>query len=127
MRDSQQQTSSQITDAEFVKLVEGRPAILVFAPSARSPSFESQMQLLEGADDEFASRNAVLVQVLVEGDSYLQDRRLAETAVKRLREEYSVTPVDFCVIVSDGSRKAIKREDAPLQPEALFAHMDGES
>ena len=98
--------------------------LLVFAPSVRSPAYEKQMQLLEGEAEGFAARDLLLFRVLLEGPSYVGDEPLPEGAGAALRRRFDLDDDDFAILLvgKDGTEK--RRDDAPLQVEAVYRTID---
>ena len=98
--------------------------LLVFAPSAKSPPYENQMRLLEGAGPELKDRDLKVLHLLLEGDNRIDDQALPPDAARQLRARFDVGEEAFILILigKDGTEK--RRDDAPLQPEALFEQID---
>lgn len=99
--------------------------LLIFAPSAQSPAYQSQMTLLKGQEEAFRRRDLVLVQVLYEGDSHFQDQRLDEASEAELRARFGVEGKDFLIVLLDKEGTEQRRDTAPLQPAALFDEAGG--
>ena len=66
---------------QLEQAVGDRPVILLFAPSERSPAYESQIPLLD--DATLRELHPLLVRVFTDGDSYAGDERI-DDAVLRL-------------------------------------------
>ena len=98
--------------------------LLVFAPSEKSPPYETQMQLFDPETDGFDDRDLILFRVLDEGESYVGDERLSTAAADRLRERFEIAPDDFRVILvgKDGGEK--RRDTAPVKTSAIFDEID---
>ena len=104
----------------------GRNALLlVFAPSPKSPAYEQQIDLVQGAEAGFRARDLVLVQILLEGESYVNDQRMEQSSARRLREQFGVEDESFCVVLLDRDGDERRKTDTPLKAEALFAVLDG--
>lgn len=98
--------------------------LLVFAPSAKSPAYEAQMQLFEGGEAGFRDRDVITIQVMDEGESRVDDEHLPEAAADRLRERFDVGPDQFRVILvgKDGTEK--RCDEAPVKTSAIFDEID---
>lgn len=99
----------------------GRNALLfLFAPSIKSPVYQSQMDLLEGAGEALQAHEIVVVQVLLQGQSHVDGRRLDTATAGRLRAQYDVAPDAFCLVLVGRDGAVLRKDDAPLKAEALF-------
>ena len=98
--------------------------LLVFAPSTRSPAYEKQMTLFETATEELAERDLLFVYVLLEGQSRAGDEPISDDDAARLRQQFGVGEAQFRLILvgKDGAEK--RRDEAPVQPEAIFQEID---
>ena len=98
--------------------------LLVFAPSVKSPPYENQMRLLEGATPELKDRDLRVLHLLLDGESRIDDESLPPGSAQQLRARFDVGDEAFAVILigKDGTEK--RRDDAPVQPEALFKQID---
>lgn len=98
--------------------------VLIFAPSMRSPTFQSQMELFATAEDGFKARDVELVQLLYEGESHLNEHRLDRDSARRLRDQFGIGDDAFVIVLvgKDGQEK--RRFTAPVKPEALFDAID---
>ena len=98
--------------------------LLVFAPSVKSPPYETQMQLFDPEEAGFNDRDLVLFRVLDEGESYAGDESLSRADADRLRERFEIAPGDFSVILvgKDGGEK--RRDDTPVKTSAIFDEID---
>ena len=94
--------------------------VLVLAPSERSPAFETQMDLLAEAADDLRRRGVVVARLLFEGVSRVGDRRIDEASARALRARYDVGDDDFRLVLLDVDGREVRRDDAPLQPEAIL-------
>lgn len=99
-----------------------RPLIFIFAPSERSPSFESQLSLIE--EEQVARRaRAMLAIVLDEGTSTIDGDRLDEPSADELRTTFGVGPDDFLIILVGADGRERHRDDAPLQPAVIVERL----
>lgn len=99
----------------------GRYAVLlVFAPSARSPTYEMQMELLQAMEERLRAAELLVVHLLAEGESYLNDRRIDPASVRRLQEQYGVGPDDFRLVAVDREGRDKAWADTAVKPEAVF-------
>jgi hypothetical protein len=106
----------------------GRNALLlVFAPSPKSPAYQSQMDLFQGAEGGFQARSLLLVQLLFEGESHLNEHRLHKASAQAVRERYGVASDAFSLVLLDQGGQERRRYDTPVKPEALFEALDGPS
>jgi hypothetical protein len=105
--------------------LQGTRLLLIFSPSVKSPVFESQMRLLNGANKAFEERSLLEVAVLAEGTGYAGDASLDEVTGADLRERYGVTDTDFRVVLVDERGEELHRYDGPVAPEMLYAVLDG--
>lgn len=105
----------------------GRQAvILIFAPSERSPAYESQIGLfLE--DDMLRRLDAVIVHVLLQGTCLIREDRLDEASAEMLRTAYGVGDNDFLLVLigRDGTERF--RSDAPVQPAVVTERLTDRS
>ncbi|WP_416672119.1 DUF4174 domain-containing protein [Egbenema bharatensis] len=99
--------------------------LLVFAPSSQQPDYQEQMQQFATQSNGFAERDLLLVQVLADGESRLNDDVLEPASADRLRQQFGVQPDEFVVILI-GKDGTSKREQAtPVDVDSLFAQIDG--
>ncbi|MGI9176149.1 MAG: DUF4174 domain-containing protein [Rhodothermales bacterium] len=98
--------------------------LLVFAPSVKSPPYETQMQLFDPEEAGFKDRDLVLFRVLDQGESSVGEERLSSADAGQLREHFGVAPGDFSVILvgKDGGEK--RRDDTPVKTSAIFDEID---
>lgn len=100
--------------------IKGRePAILVFAPSERSPAYEGQAGLLQ--EERIAERaGAHLAYVFCDGDSYVDGEKMDRASAEELRTQFDVGDDSFLIVLigQDGIEK--RRDDAPLQPAVIL-------
>lgn len=97
----------------------GRPVILLFAPSEKSPAYENQISLL--SDDAFVDElDALLVRVFADGTSYLRDERLDDASVEMLRTAFHVDENDFLIVFVGTDGSEIHRSDAPVQASLIM-------
>ena len=97
--------------------------LLVFAPSKNSSAYQRQMQLFEGQKVAFDDRDLLVVKLLVEGTSYL-DQSIDEATAAQLRSQFNVGQDEFCVILvgKDGTSKW--RDNTPVAPTVIFDQID---
>lgn len=108
-------TSSVLGD-----LVGTKPAVLVFAPSERDPSFEEQQnQLLDGLD-ALESHGIVHGRCLAEGASTVGGEKLTRDEAHALRAHFDVEAGHFCVLVLAADGRELRRSDSPLKLEAVY-------
>lgn len=93
--------------------------LLLFAPSARSPAYEKQLEQFEAHEDAFAERDLLGVVLFYEGQSQAGDHAIAEADAQALRARFGVAPDAFLVVLlgKDGTEKA--RYDAPVRAEVV--------
>jgi len=98
--------------------------LLVFAPSQKNLAYQTQMQLFEGQKAGFKDRDLLLVQILADGSSSVDDQRLNHTSAVSLRECFDVGTEEFGAILvgKDGTEK--RRDHAPVQPTVIFGEID---
>ena len=98
--------------------------LLVFAPSVKSPPYQTQIQLFDPEEAGFSDRDLILFRVLDEGESYAGDESLSSADADRLRERFEIAPGDFSVILvgKDGGEK--RRDDTPVKTSAIFDEID---
>lgn len=103
----------------------GRNAlVLLFAPSARSPVYEQQMEVLMGEDDRLRAYDMLLVRLFYEGESYVGDQRIDKASALRLRREQGVADDGFCLVLIDREGRRLRTTDTPMKPEALYDALD---
>jgi hypothetical protein len=103
--------------------------VLVFAASARDPSFSSQQALLEQYADDMMDRNLLYVPVLAKPALFNQPLdapyvMLTGAELKGIRERFHVGPSEFMVILvgKDGGEKF--RSSKPVSVLKLDALVD---
>ncbi|MEX0747316.1 MAG: DUF4174 domain-containing protein [Rhodothermales bacterium] len=95
------------------------PAILIFAPSEKSPAFENQISLLR--KEKMVDEGMIhVVQVLHEGACYADEEKLNEAEANGLRARYEVDEDEFTVVLVGKDGREVYRGDAPVQPDFLL-------
>ena len=107
-------------------LVGTKPAVLVFAPSDRDPSFEEQQnQLLDGLD-VLESHGIVHGRCLTEGASNVGGEKLTRDEAAALRQRFNIDAGDFCVLVLAAGGRELRRSDTPLKLDAVYEMIETE-
>lgn len=98
--------------------------LLVFAPSEADPNYQQQMQSFEATQAGFADRDLLLIELLADGNSHLNDEAIAQEDVEAVRSRYGAAPEDFTVILigKDGTQK--RQDIEPVSAEAIFSEID---
>lgn len=103
--------------------------LLIFAPSAQHPSYQQQLQQFEGQEGELIDRELLVVHSFATGNSHVNglaaNRQLIEAAsTDRLRQQFSITPDEFAVILigKDGTPK--REERSPISLTVVFDQID---
>lgn len=98
--------------------------LLVFAPSRNHAAYQQQMQLLQEYKSDLRDRDLVLVEVLTNGESYVDFQPIDSSSATGLRNRLQVSNQDFCVILvgKDGGVK--RRDKVPVEAKAIFAFID---
>jgi hypothetical protein len=104
---------------------EGR-LLLLSAPSPRSPAFEEQMDVLDEVDEERAAKNVRLAVMLEEGTSRLEDQTLSEDDRTAIQEHFELKS-RFEILLIDREGRILRRDDAPLKPNAIFSSFEAAS
>ena len=114
----------------LIQLQNNSRILMVFAPDAKSPSFQRQLQMIERHSFELSIRNTVVVPV--SSSSKFSDELFtfenlplctpAEQADARSR--FQVKPGDFLVILLDQVGSVQIRSAAPVDIHELVASLD---
>jgi hypothetical protein len=103
--------------------------LLIFAPSEQHPSYQQQLQQFEGQEGELIDRELLVVHSFATGNSHINglaaNRQLIESAsTDRLRQQFSITPDEFAVILigKDGTPK--REERSPISLTVVFDQID---
>jgi hypothetical protein len=103
--------------------------LLIFAPSEQHPSYQQQLQQFEGQEGELIDRELLVVHSFATGNSHVNglsaNSHLIEAAsTDRLRQQFSITPDEFAVILigKDGTPK--REERSPISLTVVFDQID---
>ncbi len=98
--------------------------LLIFAPSRPDERYDSQRQLLQGAEDGLADRDLVLAQLLGDGEGFMQGNPVTSEEASAAREDFGVGAGEFAAVLvgKDGTEKF--RSGEPVSPEDLFGRID---
>lgn len=102
------------------------PFLLLVAPSEKSPSYDNQMRLLDEERDAMEARGLTLVQLFLDGEAYVAERRMAPEAAARLRERHGGSDDTFRVLLCGPGGVVLAGYDSPVRPTALFRTLDEE-
>ena len=98
------------------------PAILIFAPSEKSPPFENQISLLR--KEKLVDDGTIhVVKVLHEGACYSGQEKLDEAEAEALRGRFRVDDDEFAVFLIGENGAEVYRGDAPVQPDFLLERL----
>jgi hypothetical protein len=98
------------------------PAILIFAPSEKSPAFENQISLLR--KERLVDDGTIhVVRVLHEGACYAGQEKLDDAEADMLRERYGIGEDEFAVVLIGKAGEEVYRGDAPVQPDFLLERL----
>jgi len=98
--------------------------LLVFAPSDEHPDLLAQRHMTTGFADGFRDRNLLFVTVLERGESLADNQPVDDTSAAVLREQFSIAPGGFAVVLvgKDGTEK--RRSERPVSIESVFEQID---
>lgn len=98
--------------------------VLIFAPSERSPAYQQQIQQWKAHQEGIQERDLKLVEVLGTEESRADGIPINPISAERLRQQFGITIKDFMVILvgKDGTEK--QRNQAPVEPTAVFRTID---
>jgi hypothetical protein len=98
--------------------------LLVFAPSSSHPAYQQQMQLFAQHQQDFTNRDLVLVQVLAQGNSYVNGKQIDSYSSTQLRARFGVGKEDFRVVLvgKDGGTKL--SDSSPIKTNTIFNEID---
>ncbi len=108
---------------QLEQAVGDRPVILLFAPSERSPAYESQIPLLD--DATLRELHPLLVRVFTDGDSYAGDERIDDASIDALRTSYDVDDDEFLILFIDLDGTELHRSDAPVPSSLIIERFSG--
>lgn len=99
--------------------------VLVFAPTAESELYQTQIETIDAMGDGFAERDLVLFSVFPNAGSY-SGADLSNLEIKYLRERFQIEDSDFVVILigKDGGSK-LRLTQEVLSASQLFPLIDG--
>lgn len=98
--------------------------LLVFAPDENNPSYQRQMQLLQGKQSGFNERDLLVLELLAQGTSRVNGQIVDAEEAAKMRKRFNVDSQAFRVILvgKDGTSKRSDR--APVSPQVIFREID---
>lgn len=98
--------------------------LLVFAPSESNVAYQQQRQLLQEEQAGFNERNLLVIELLTEGTSRVGGESVDAQEAAKIREQFQVSPEQFCVVLvgKDGTTK--RRLHAPVSSKVIFETID---
>lgn len=100
--------------------------LLLFTPDEQETGYETQCSLLDESDTDFAEHDLLLVCVIGDG-GHVGRRSLTVEEAHRLREHFEVPPEGFILVLIGKDGAELRRDQAPVKPEALLADMDADA
>ncbi|MEL6319959.1 MAG: DUF4174 domain-containing protein [Cyanobacteria bacterium J06626_14] len=98
--------------------------LLVFAPSETTPAYQQQMQIFADVQAGFVDRDLLLIELLTDGNSRLDEEPIAQEDAAAVRSRYGIAPDAFVVMLigKDGTQK--RQDTEPVAAEVIFSAID---
>lgn len=97
--------------------------LLVSAPK-EDATYQDQMQLFKEQQAGFNERDLLVVQLLAEGTSFINNQPIDAELATQIRKRFNVAPQEFQVILVGKDGTAKRRDRSPISPEIIFAEID---
>ncbi len=97
--------------------------LLVFAPK-EDAAYQDQMQLFKEQQPGFNERDLLVVHLLAEGTSFINNQPIDAQLATQIRERFNVAQQEFQVILVGKDGTAKRRDRSPISPEVIFTSID---